>query len=536
VTDEAPETPRPDAPPQESRQQESLADRALQRLRKLATGNGLEPAAITLLEAQEHIFTLTGVMEVSPSCETTSTSYPGPARGSDRRKVGSQSTLQEAVNRHKKQFQESPDWVAVVRQEILDDASKGWGLENARVTLPEKSAIYAATEPCASCDGRKTLTCTHCHGQGTVVCTQCQGQGREQCYYCGGNGDNPQQPGQRCTTCNGTRYAPCRFCQMRGHLPCPTCGGKRGTVCTACNGQGSQTNEVAVSCGAETHFKMIAGDLPSGLRRSLDRVGIANLVRGHADIEAVQPPGQSDEAQQAKAPFTILHYKITLPYAELRTAFGGKKAVVTAMGKRCVITGVPNFLDDSLRPWRHKLHLASEGKGALEEAIEARALKEILALTVAGKGKPDDVRRLYPFGFSSEILNAIIGDMQDALNHVTLRTRSVIAGSSVAVCALFFYFLFMTGLHAGMTQGWGVAATVAIDLGILGLALGLSWALLNFSTRFVLQKRFPQLAVALQQSIGKTGQSMLGGIAAAYVLFLLLAPVKPIWLTLMWRH
>ncbi|MDR3451130.1 MAG: hypothetical protein P4M15_15530, partial [Alphaproteobacteria bacterium] len=68
-----------------------------------------------------------------------------------------------------------------------------------------------------------------------------------------------------------------------------------------------------------------------------------------------------------------------------------------------------------------------------------------------------------------------------------------------------------------------------------GAALAASWALLNFAARIVLKRRFPKLAIALKQKIGKTGYTMLAGVAAAFVACLLLAPYKPLWLALLMR-
>jgi hypothetical protein len=162
-------------------------------------------------------------------------------------------------------------------------------------------------------------------------------------------------------------------------------------------------------------------------------------------------------------------------------------------------------------------------------------LREILALTVSGKGRADEVRKTYPFGLSNEVIAAILDDMQLALNQATFKTRAIIAALCAGVCAGLFYFLFTTSAHTQITQGWANAAVAALDMAILAAALGLSWAVMNFSTRFVLQKRFPQLSVALQQKIGKTGLVMLGGIIAAFVIILLLTPFRPVWLALLMR-
>ena len=93
----------------------------------------------------------------------------------------------------------------------------------------------------------------------------------------------------------------------------------------------------------------------------------------------------------------------------------------------------------------------------------------------------------------------------------------------------------MTGLEAQETLGWKLYNELAADMTLLALVLGASWAVLNFSTRFVLRRRFPRLALALQQEIGKTGYAMLGGIVVAFGLFVWLAPIKPLWLALIMR-
>jgi hypothetical protein len=211
-------------------------------------------------------------------------------------------------------------------------------------------------------------------------------------------------------------------------------------------------------------------------------------------------------------------------------AFGNKKAIISVVGKRCAISGVPNFLDDSLHPWREKLHQAAFGKASLQEAIEARALQEILSLSVAGKGRVEEVRRLYPFGLSVDAINAILKDTRLAINRTTLTTRTVIAVLCVAACFTSFYLVFTSGTEQRLTAGWSRWQEMVADSTFLVTAIGASWALLNFSTRFVLKKRFPQMQLALQQKIGKTGYSMLGGIIAVFAVCIWLSPIKPLWL------
>jgi len=508
----------------------TLAERTLTRLRKVAAGNGLNPQDIAVFDTQEKTVTLHGKLEVSPMCEVESASYPGGIKSKNRKMVASFAALQSAVEKHKREFRESQDWVQSTVKEIKGHETQGWGLESAKVTLEEKSAVYAATEICPACAGRKTLVCEQCMGKGLVICTQCQGQGRELCYYCNGRGEDPQHPGFPCVTCNGTRYAPCRFCQASGFLPCPTCNGKRGTPCVSCQATGSTTQEVAIICGAETHFVFQSEGLPSGLRRGLDRIGIKNLSQGHADITVTEPSAQENENPDPKGQIPVLLFTATLPYAEMKMDLGGKKSIVSAVGKRCAITGVPNFLDHALKPWRDKLRMAAFGHTSLEEALGARALKEILSLSVAGHENEKDVRRLYPFGMSSEVIGTILHDMHLAVKKTTLKTRTIMALFCGAAASAIFYVYFFKGLEEKLMFGMNPNIAMGIDFGVLAAALAASWMILNFSTRLALQSRFPQMKYALKQKTGKTGLSMLGGISAMFVLILLLSPLKPLWL------
>jgi len=136
---------------------QSLAERALARLRKLAAGNGLEPAAISVMETQETDFTMGGRMEVSPLCETATVSYPGGIRGKGRKVAATFAAMQDAVAKHQQAFRENPDWIAEAVQEIKSHENQGWGLEDAKITLPQKSAIFAATETCANATGKAPL-------------------------------------------------------------------------------------------------------------------------------------------------------------------------------------------------------------------------------------------------------------------------------------------------------------------------------------------------------------------------------------------
>ncbi len=506
-----------------------LSERARTRLARLAAGNGLVAGDIAILEADEKPYSLTGQIEVSPFCEEEAKTLASLGASKGSKTLPSFQALQEAVLGYKQAFIGTPDWIGLVEQEIEAHEQKGWGLIEAKIALPQKTAVFAATEVCPTCAGQRGLTCDQCRGQGIVICTQCQQQGRELCYYCNGRGEDPHNPHQPCHTCQGTRYAPCRFCQARGHLPCPTCHGQRYTTCPACKGAGGMTREVTVTCGARAFFTLKAAGLPSGLRRGLERIGIANLGKGHADVISRLPTKEELEDRPKDKRLLLRHYTATLPYAELRMGLGKRRAKIAVVGKRCALVDVPPFLEEPIRLWREKLRDAAAGKTAIENAFGARVIRDMLELVLAGKGRVPDIRRLYPFGFSAEALKGMLTDVTHALARATTRSRILMACLSVAGSFGLFHTLYGEGMRETLLAGVKPPLAFGADLGILLATVMVAWTGLSFITRLWLRRRFPDFTFALRQRTGKTGLWMVGAIIFIFVLSLSLAPVKPIW-------
>ena len=512
---------------------------ALKRLQKLAEGNGLAPDAIKLYSADDKVFDIEGTMILSPLFEAASAHHAGGASGRAARVFASAGELKAEVDKLRNNFETKHSWINDAIAQLKDQTAGGWGLDDVRITLPNQSIVLAASATCPTCQGRKSLVCNQCQGRGSIVCPQCQGNRQELCHICLGSGQNPSLPGQPCIHCNGLRYAPCRFCHGNGQLVCPTCQGRRGTVCSNCNGAGIFTEEVSITCGARTQFRLNSQELPSGLRRGLDRLGMANLSKGHADIETVTPPVDESEEEapltpgekkKEKAPKPEVHYIAHLPYTDMRMAFPGKRAMVGVFGKKSIILGVPSFLDTALEAARQKLQRATHGEDGLDEALKMRVMKDALTLQVTGKGQPPELRRLYPLGLSMAAATEILTNMRRTLNKITLKMRTLASVLCAAAGGGVFAGIFLTPLHDGLTGRLTIPETAAADGAVLAAVMAACWFMLSTATRFVLQRRFPGMQIPVRQKIGKTGLTMLAGVLAAFVLVLVLAPTQPSWL------
>src|SRR5262249_16207208 len=150
-----------------------------------------------------------------------------------------------------------------------------------------------------------------------------------------------------------------------------------------------------------------------------DRLGLANLPNGYADIETI-PEAQNPESSitesapdtKEKSAKAEVHYRARLPYADMRISFNGKTALVSAFGKRGALRGVPTVLDAALEPQREKLRAAAQGKGSLDTALDARAIGDALKLQLGGKDNMKELRRLYPHGLSTGTAQEILSNMR----------------------------------------------------------------------------------------------------------------------------
>jgi hypothetical protein len=528
-------------------------------LRALARGNGLDPEKIVLTAAEEKIYDFQGILTLVPLFEARTERYGGPPRTKINEALPNAQALQAAVKKHEQAFKSGRDWIAEARADLRKQPAGGWGLNGARVELPNRSLILAASEACGTCRGRTSLTCSHCQGRTHEVCVRCQGRRQELCYNCNGTGQNLQVPGQPCPICHSLRFIPCRVCHGQGQRPCPICQGRGQMPCAACNGVGQTTEAVHITCGATTSFSFKGDGLPSSLRRGLDRIGITNLAKGHAQIAFVEdkkidepedeeiipgglygvPPPSTMQAKPkedsgfgapdpSKSQQPALHYTARMPFADLRVDFGGRKAAIGVFGLRSLFIDVPPFLDDYLAPALGKLG-AGKSRASLNAALGARALREALELNLQGKGNMQEFRRLYPVGISNGVAENILRGTRNSIKRLTLVARSLAAVAGVLIAGGIFAASYFSSLPLRALYGppW---ATAALDFGppvgsgIFGLAG------LIFAFYVDLHRHFPKAKISLRQPPGKTGYAMLATIVIVWLVILAVSPARPLWL------
>src|ERR1700722_7783160 len=88
-----------------------LTTHALERLHKLADGNGLAPDAIKLVGSEEQTYTIEGIMRLEPLIETQGRRMAGNANNRGRQVLANFSALHTEVERRMQEFRNQTQWI-----------------------------------------------------------------------------------------------------------------------------------------------------------------------------------------------------------------------------------------------------------------------------------------------------------------------------------------------------------------------------------------------------------------------------------------
>ncbi len=489
-----------------------LADKALAKLHRLAEGNGLSPADITLIGAEEQGIAFRAEMLLTLETSLEKKRYPGFARaarrGGEATQLSSQKEMDSARAGFETQISESSRWINETVAQLKEAPGNGFGMMAADITLDGMARVFSASETCTSCQGSGTAPCTVCQSTGYVTCKHCQGTGQELCPTCNGRGTDPQSPHEHkyCPTCAGATYINCRFCLGRRQVTCPACNGRGRTSCAVCGGHGKFTLEQRVLPTVRAEFRPLeSAELPSGLRRALDRGGF-KLLNRLAKITV----GTAEDLGNKKA---RLAYEAQFPYAEARARLAGKAARITVIGEKAVLRDVPPFLDAPMEA------ALDNAKATLDKALKLRAMGDLLAVLLSGRELMDFMRQ-YPMGLSGQVVTRMREHVLRLVQERTLLARAGASCFCLAVLGGIYYALLASHLRAGFAAMLFPAAAYLFDAFVCGLSLlGLDMALRFAAASHMRSLTRPGEKVALSGQ--RTG--VLGLCVGACALFLYLA-------------
>ncbi|MGE3770614.1 MAG: hypothetical protein AB7G06_06645 [Bdellovibrionales bacterium] len=404
-----------------------LTDKALSRLRTLAEGNGIDPAAINVLRTDESIYTIRAELTLTPRWEL-GVATPQEMKSMPSEPLAGMEALRDKAGR---EGYPSRWWVDAI-DELRTMPGEGWGLDQKAIRLDQQTRLFNIQETCPACTGNGAVTCSSCRGTGQMPCQFCQNTGKDP-RAPGGSNDPGTPP---CPECNGTLMTRCTACNGNGSRQCPTC-----------RGQGQKATVYALKLYADARFAWATDgtDLPTPLRRSVDRAGLDRLARGHATIKR----GDIDEDNLQGPP--RIPYTATLPFATTQLDINGSKHTAQLLGLKGAILELPDFLDKQIEQAEQQNTLP-----ALRIFHEAQVIR-------ARRGKVADLMKFYPAGLSKNAADRLLQQAGHKLHTSTrdLRWQAFGIGISAAILASFFY------LHSGIRNLLitGPVTLEQIDLG-----------------------------------------------------------------------
>jgi hypothetical protein len=413
-----------------------ITTKALERLRAMAEGNGLDAAAITVLKSDEREYRMLGQLQFAPRYEL------GIATPQEMKALPAEPLPSaDSVRQLAAQADFPSGWHELAGRMLRDLPGGGWGAEAQALRLDEFTRLYAVADICTGCGGAGQRDCDTCQRTGQVDCDYCAPQGRP-------TGRDPQNPSLPCPQCQGTERARCRKCNGNGAFQCPTC-----------RGAGQKTTTYALKMYADIRFgwrpEGESGDFPTPLLRSIDRAGVAKLGNGHAKVDR----GQFDSETVDTIP--TLHLTATLPFATAQFSIAGEKLTAHLLGYKGAILELPTFLDSHLQTAAHA--------GTLHTL---RIYREAQLLS-ARRGTGAELVRHYPAGLSRTMADKLVGMAARNLHTATRTPRwqgfGLGLGAAVVIGALYLFTPLRTlGASLGDVQYTDIAMILVLPALFIG--------------------------------------------------------------------
>jgi hypothetical protein len=455
-----------------------LTDKAIQKIRALVEGNGVPPNKVELLGTEEKTITLQAEMLLSLDVATQQQRYAGMPPASQTpyevKVLNSVQDFPKQLEEFKAEVAKETRWLDEVIEQLKAEPGQGFGIARADITLENMARIFRTHESCGGCGGAGSVSCEPCRGTGQVFCQQCQGNGQERCQYCMGRGTDANDPSRYCQMCNGSTMVQCRFCMGRREITCQACNGQRKILCRTCGGEGKFTLEERALPTVRGDFRVQQGvDLPSGLRRVLDRGGMKMLSRGQAQIVM-------EAALEGENKTKVIPYTAMFPFADARLKINGKALRATIIGEKAAIRDIPAFLDPVFDQELNAIGKKMGGSSALERAIKLRAMRDLFGLMQQGGEIETAFRRLYPFGLSPEMIQRMQTTLLKVTQEKTFLVRAAASGFLLAILGGIFYGIFASGVRAQLAHALFPAAAYLFDAFICGLSI----LFVDFALRF----------------------------------------------------
>lgn len=471
-----------------------LAQRLLERMRRLIDGNHLSRADLTSVGHEGEDYGVDAWVVWQFSSKTTSRTVlgngaiPGAHHGFDRRSLEhSVSTLCEEAA-----FGQQVRVPFMQRVVVAGDGALAWADTTQIVKDYGEQSVHRH--------------CGSCGGNGDVSCGQCGGSGRRACSGCGGSGSRPTS--YTTTHWNGRHHEtrthwgqmPCGGCGGLGRVVCFSCGGSGREQCSTCRGEGFFTDIIHVTGVAipSWHVSPEPGLASEALGSCLQQIGPAESAR--------HVPFGSNGTRYDGAERWIAQYRGIASVVELHCDLKGQQYDIAAVGEEPYPISRPPMFDYVLAAEIAALRQDKvvESRGPRLKGVRARmlfsdfrrlpvldtALQSVAALQGACREQPESCVIAAAEGFISRDGARQLGAGMLAMLHKVSPPYSVLAWWAVLGLPVIVAF-FGTEYLSETTRDWSSWAltavlTTAAFLVTIGILSPLAWlmsALVSWARR-----------------------------------------------------
>lgn len=532
---------------------QELLDKALEKMRALAKGNGIDPEDIEHKDFKGKIFHFQARQNYRITSEISHKDVNGREQG---QAAGSKEDIQRSIQTHIDQMTQDKEIIQNTVQILKKRNDKGFAINNDVIRLDKYKKTYVLHSACNQCGGTAHSNCQMCRGQREVICQQCRGERTSPCPACQGTqfvtGPSGRIPCQRC---HGRGRTGCDMCRQTGRIPCRTCKGSGNQDCNGCGATGWRSHVTHLQVKAISTFEYNSSELPEEAIKQIDALG-PDLVTGeHAKVTIIDDYEQlAKESKENEKDRFHVNYHVKLPFGDIEFTIKDQPIEGKLFGYQPRLLKIPPFLETAISKGIRALNGAAHGKGNIArkigESLQYRILSDILFETAIYSPKKAEkiINRKYRFGIRKKTIRDVIIRANRALALVTKKPRSMGLGIGIAAGSVLSALYLLTPLRAGLMSAikipQGSEAETVIDIlpivaGCLATFFAIRIQSSNALKKIFGDKLSPEQQKQLTPKVGNIAYAGYGGLFVAYLIMLeislLIESGTPIWYEVL-RH
>ena len=525
-----------------------ILQRALDRLKSAAKGNGIDPDTIEMIDFKGETFHFLARSLFTVTHGLSEKHLPGKEAAEI---CSSATDLRMKIQQTIEKTTTNKEIVGYVIDVLEKRADKGFFINNLVLKLDRLAKKLAFYNQCSACTAGKII-CLSCQGAGQSNCAKCQAHRTLKCPACRGTGAGRQKDGSMgtCRKCNGQKEAPCNFCRATGKMKCQGCQGTGRTPCQKCAATGIISEIAYVTFEGKTYFtyehEMVDGTpLPLEIFPLIDQLGPDMAAKEHADIAILKAKEQiyaQEEYQTTEKVKTrdelVVPYDVLLPWGDIKFKIAAtdkqEERILDArlFGLHPRLLNLPPFLEKPLGPGLDRLTQAANNlgnvRGNVVEAIRFRIIGDAL---IAGATLPQKkailaMRRRWPLGLRPQITDKMTILAAQAYQNLSKKPRIMgLIGGLLGGAALYAAYLIgpLRGLLTGQQiHPLGMMALDAILVAVVGYG---AMVLAQFSAKHSMWGLFekilpPERARKITPRAGRVGPAAFAGAAIIFIIML----------------